>query len=587
MCGIIGFNWEDSKKITELTKVLNHRGPDDSGTFVNGMSLGHTRLSIIDLSKKGHQPMKIGNYVLVYNGEIYNHKEIRAELTEYKFHSNCDSEVLIYAYDKWGDKCLERLNGMFSFCIYNSKTKKAFLARDRFGIKPLYYIHTKTSFAFSSEIKALLPLLKNKEVDKQGLKQFFNIRFTLGENTLVKGVKKFLPGHFAQYDLDTNDLKIEKWYSLSVSPTNDSYEESTKKTRDLLHKAVSRRMIGDVDVATLLSGGLDSSIIAALAKKYDPTLRTFSMGFDTTNELPFAKEVSDHLSTEHHELTINKDSALTYLDEMVYHMDEPIVDPGFLPIFVLSKDISKHNKVVLSGDGGDEVFCGYDRYKLFKYGRKLSLLMPHHFGSDIGKKLVSLRFKKESQAFFEIIRLFDNNELSKLGVEKISLEDIWPKSKLTPTRKCQEFDIQTLLPGDFFMKADKMSSAFGLEQRVPFMDHELVEYALSLPENYTLKGWNEKRILKEAYKDLIPNSIISRRKQGFNVPIDYWFSNTLAEKLHTLLQESKHNLYKKDFVFELLIKARNPGKNYKENFILAQKLWGILVFEMWYEKFMK
>ncbi len=591
MCGIIGFNWKDRKLLKKQLDLIKYRGPDDSGHFTDSkISLGHNRLSIIDLSKKGKQPMTYLNYTITFNGEIYNFKEIKEELKKhnYKFKTNSDTEVIIYAYDKWKEKCLNKFNGMFAFCIYDKKNKELFLARDRFGIKPLYYINKNNKFAFSSEIKALLAFLNKKEIDKTGLKQFFNFRFTLNNKTIVKDIEKFLPGHYMIYCLKSKSIKeYEKYYELKKQKIkNRSFNFYKKILRELMDKAVKRRMVADVPVACLLSGGIDSSIITLLAKKYNNNLNTFSIGFETTNELPFAKLVSKKINTNHYEFKINKDNILNYLDQMVFHMDEPIGDPGFLPIFVLSKQIKKYNKVVLSGDGGDEVFCGYDRYKMFQYGKTLRNFMFTDFKNDILRRIKNMKGKNDFNAFFEIIRLFDDKELKKLNIKKYNAENFWKNKYKQALLNAQEFDINTLLPNDFFMKADKMSSAFGLEQRVPFLDHELVEFAFSIPVKYKLKLWNEKYILKESYKKDLPEKIAKRRKHGFDVPIDYWFQNVLSTKLKNLLGKNNHNLYNKKYIYKLLNDIKKKRTNAKLNFILAQKLWSILMFEIWYEKFM-
>ena len=590
MCGIIGFNWKDKALIKKATTLIRYRGPDDSGEYIDkNVSLGHARLSIIDLSRKAKQPMNTSNYSIIFNGEIYNYKEIKKELKEYKFETNSDTEVIIYAYDKWKEKCLDKFNGMFALCIYDKKNKELFLARDRFGIKPLYYSNKKGKFVFGSELKSILGFLDKKKIDPVGLSQFFSFRFTLGETTLVKGINKFLPGHFMTYDLSSKKIKrYNRYYDIKKQKTTKkSFSQAKKELRALMKKSVERRMVADVPVACLLSGGIDSSIITTLAKKYNKNLNTFSIGFDTTNELPFAKIVAKQFNTNHHEFRIDKNSVLDYLDDMVYHMDEPIGDPGFLPIYVLSKNVSKHNKVVLSGDGGDEVFCGYDRYKMFHYGLSLRHLAIYDFNNDILKRLKKMRNKNDYSSFFEVIRLFDDSELKKLGIKGFNARMFWNDKYKSALSNAQEFDINTLLPNDFFMKADKMSSAFGLEQRVPYLDHELVEFAFSLPLKYKLKLWNEKFILKDAFKTMLPKKISNRKKHGFDVPIDYWFKNVLADKLKELLRTNNHKLYKQKYVLNLLEKIKKTGRNYKMNFILAQKLWSILMFEMWYERFMR
>ncbi len=593
MCGIVGINWEDSKLIDKLRDIISYRGPDDKGSFTDkNVSLGHRRLSIIDLSNKGKQPMQaLNRYTIIFNGEIYNYKEVKKELelNNYKFKTSSDTEVILLAYDKWGKDCLKRFNGMFAFCIHDKKTNQLFLARDRFGIKPLYYYQNKDKFAFASEIKVIMPLIEKKEIDKEGLTQFFNLRYTIGSTTLIKGVQKFMPGFYMIFNLSKNTtLEYKKYYSLSKQDIeNKPLSYYKKKLKGLMDSSVKRRMVADVPVACLLSGGLDSSIITYLAKKYNSKLNTFSIGFDTTNELPFAKIVAKRFKTNHHEFKINKDNVLDYLDDMAYHMDQPIGDPGFLPIFVLSEEVKKHNKVVLSGDGGDEVFCGYDRYKMLKYGLKLRHLCFFDFGNDILKRLKKMRGRSPSDAFFETVRLFDDEELKKLDIKQAKVSYMWNDSYKDQATNAQEFDIKTLLPNDFFMKADKMSSAFGLEQRVPFLDHELVEFSFSLPSKLKLKGWDEKYLLKQAFKEDLPKEITQRRKHGFDVPIDYWFKNVLGDRLKSLLKKSKHDLYNKDYIYELLKEIKSKGSNYKMNFILAQKLWSILMFEMWYDRFMK
>jgi asparagine synthase (glutamine-hydrolysing) len=587
MCGIVGFNWKDANLIKELNLLIKHRGPDDLGHSSNKeASFGHRRLSILDLSKKGKQPMKVLHYTIVFNGEIYNFRELKEELAEYKFRSGTDTEVIVCAYDKWGAEALKKFNGMFAFCIYDSRKNQLFLARDRFGIKPLYYWTEGKRFAFCSEIKGLLPLLARTDVSKKGLEQFFNFRFTLGDTTLVRGVKKLLPGNYMRYSLSTHECNVKQYYSVPRQvPGNLPFEVYKRRVREAMRKAVAWRMVSDVPVAALLSGGIDSTIIATLAKRHNPALNTFSIGFDTTNELPFAAKVAKGLDTNHHEYTLSRDNVLDYLDDMVYYMDEPIGDPGFLPIFALSKEVAKHNKVVLSGDGGDEVFCGYDRYKLFHYGLKLRNLAVFGFGNDVLKRLSKLRGKSPSEAFFEIIRLFDDDELRSLGLPRVSGGEHWKPKYKEQVTNAQEFDIATLLPNDFFMKADKMSSAFGLEQRVPFMDHELVELAFSIPLEHKLRGWNEKCVLKEAFRGLVPEDILARRKHGFDVPIDYWFKNVLAQRLIELLKQNDHRLYDPGLVYVLLSQIKRKGSNYKLNFLLAQKLWSILCFEIWYERF--
>jgi asparagine synthase (glutamine-hydrolysing) len=553
MCGICGIGWYNNALIKKMTNALRHRGPDDMGMFSDDkVSLGHTRLSIIDLSKKGAQPMSYdnGNFVITFNGEIYNYKELQEELKTrgHHFTSNSDTEVLLAGYAEWGANLLPRLNGMFAFCIYDKKKEEFFLARDRFGIKPLYYTTaTKNGkIAFSSEISSLQLTLNNIEIDKEAVRQYFTFRFTLGEHTMLEGIKKLLPGYWLSISLNSGKQKKKQWYSLKEKRVQKkTYEQWKKGLRKHVEQAVTRRMMADVPVSTFLSGGIDSSIITLLAKKHNPQLNTFSMGFETTNELPYARLVAEQLETQHHEIRLDKKTILNEIEGLITHIDEPIGDPGFLPMFVLSKEVAKHNKVVLSGDGGDEILTGYDRYKLYKHGWFLRHLALHDGGSSIGARLKAMRGKDSYEAFFEIIRLFDKKELHELGIQEWDGRDWWNQCKgESRVEKAQHFDIMTLLPGDFFMKADKMSSAWGLEQRVPFLDHELVEFAFSIPLKHKLRLWNEKKILKESFKNELPKEITARRKHGFNVPIDYWFKLSGKEAQRTPQEKDARPLRK-------------------------------------------
>lgn len=589
MCGIVGFNFCDKDKLDNCLNLISHRGPDSTGTFLdNYISLGHKRLSIVDLSTQGTQPMSKLHYTITFNGEIYNFHELKKDLKEYEFSTTTDTEVIIYAYDKWNKDCLNKFNGMFSFCIYDHQKNELFIARDRFGVKPLYYINS-CFIAFCSEIKGLIPFLDKKEIDLDGLTQFFSYRYTLGERTLLKGVKKFLPGHYMLYDLKNKNIKTyNRYYHLDLSQDkNQSFEYYKEKLYSLLDDAVKLRTIADVPVACFLSGGIDSSIITALTKQYNSNLNTFSIGFDTTNELPYARQVANFLGTNHHEFIVNKDNLFDYLDDMVWHMDEPVGDAGFLPIFVLSKEARKYNKVILSGDGADELFCGYDRYKLLYYGQYLKRLVHFDFDNDLLKKIKNMNNKTDQECFFEIIRLFDNQELKKLGLLEYDGRDLWVDTGSDSVSDAQLFDINTLLPNDFFMKSDKMSSAFGLEQRIPFLDYRLVEFSFSIPLKHKLRLWNEKYILKKTFENFLPPGIIKRRKHGFDVPMDYWFKGRLNELLIFYLKNNDHKLYNKLYIYELLEKIKSYGDNYKLNFILSQKLWSILMFEMWYDKYIK
>ena len=586
MCGIVGMSWKDEKRIRRMSSLIAHRGPDDSGIFSDdAVTLGHRRLSIIDVSERGHQPMIDENgYAIVFNGEIYNYQEIKDELTDYHFRTGSDTEVVLAAYQAWGASCVERFNGMWALCLYDPHERRLFLSRDRFGKKPLYYTMDE-GLVFSSELKALMEV-EGCDIDQEAFNETMTYRFAFGERTICKGIQSFLPGHSMLYDLSEKRItSYGPYYTVRIRHYKGSFEQAKRRTYSLVQDAVAKRMVADVPVGAFLSGGIDSSIVCHCARKHNPDLNTFSIGFDTTNELSFAKLMAERLGTRHHEFVIDKDSVLEHLDDMVYHMDEPIgADPGFLPIFVLSKEVRKHNKVVLSGDGADEIFLGYDRYKLFHYGRWLRHFALFDGGNEILKRLRAMRSRDDFSAFLAITRVFEPRELERMGVAEAYDRRAWDVGG-TVMQRMQHFDIMNLLPRDFFMKADKMSSAFGLEQRCPYMDYRLVEFALSLPRRFKLRGWNEKHVLKEAFRGEMPREIWERRKHGFNVPIDYWFEHSLGERLRGLVGKKNHKLYNTDFALELLEELRTAEGGFKARNIIAQKLWTLLVFEMWYERF--
>lgn len=598
MCGICGFTWKDEELINRMIKLIKHRGPDDLGIYVDdNVSFGHSRLSVLDLTIKGHQPMKNcynddNQLLITYNGEIYNYIELKKILQKkgHIFETNTDTEVILKAYENWGPDCVKKFNGMFAFCIYDKKNKLIFLVRDRFGIKPLYYKFNKNDIVFASEIKCLLIDEKNTAIDKEGFRQYMTFRFTIGETTMFQNIKKVEPGNYLIYNIEDSSIKKNKYYHININIINRSHENEKKILYNLLDKAVNIRMRSDIPISTFLSGGIDSTIITYFANKYNNNMNTFCMSFETTNEMHFAKIVSNYFNTNHHNINLDTDNMLSSLMNIIHHMDEPIGDAGFLPIYYLSKNVKKHNSVVLSGDGADELFCGYDRYKLLLYGKnkilKIFLKIINKYkilSSDIVDKILLLENKDEYEAFLSIIQLFDDKELKILGIKKYNASKYWPNENLDLLTKAMYFDIQTLLPNDFFMKADKMSSAFGLEQRIPFMDHNIVEFAFTIPINRKLKLWNEKIILKKTFKKHLPKKIIKRRKHGFNVPVDYWFKNELNDILKNLIENSKHNLYNKEYVFHMLNLIKKQKDNYKINFILAQKLWSLLVFELWYK----
>jgi asparagine synthase (glutamine-hydrolysing) len=603
MCGITGFNHEDRDLLARMNHLQRHRGPDHEGRFVNQhVSMGHRRLSIIDISEKGHQPMisEDGSLVISYNGEVYNFKELKTDFEKegYRFRSQSDTEVVLAAYDSYGRKCLDLLNGMFAFAIYDKRRAKLLLARDRFGIKPLYYFWDGKRFAFASEIKALLEYPLKRELNIKALAQFFTFRFNYGKETLFRNIFKLPPGHFLSFDLDAACIEeIGPWWELS--PSIDRGEDTAsiaKEVRELLHDSVSKRLISDVPLGFFLSGGLDSTIVTGIAGRLGADLKTFSAGFETTNELSYASTASRFFGTDHQEVRIG-DEALELLDDIVYHMDEPIGDAAFLATFILSREARRKVKVVLAGEGADELFAGYDRYKIALYGDMLSFFVPSFFksylttvklGSENWMRLARILSGADREArYLEVIRLFSKDEMKELAVTAQETKELsFPSCDIL--KAIQFFDVQTVLPNDFFMKADKMSSAWGLEERVPFLDHRVVELAFRIPSRAKLRLWDEKHVLKKAFADLVPPEILRRRKHGFNVPMDHWLKGPLYHRSKKLLEEDAHDLYSKEPVLELLENFRQvPLGSYKGSFFNAQKLWSVLTFELWFRRFFR
>lgn len=605
MCGISGFNYRSESLIDAMNRALAHRGPDHGSRYVDDhVSLGHRRLSIIDLSEQSNQPMSDpdGRFWLVYNGEIYNFKELRSELEGkgYHFRSRGDGEVVLHGYRCYGAGILSRLNGMFAFAIYDRDRKRLLLARDPFGIKPLYYYWDGDRFLFASEIKAILEHGVPRNVDRKALSEYFTFRFTLGPRTLFENIYKLQPGTYLELDLEKHCIAATGtfWRPPEVSEDDRPPEALAAELKELFIDSVRMRLASDVPLGFFLSGGIDSSIVVAAAKALGADVHAFSAGFETTNELGFARLAARHFGADFHEVFIGED-ALERLDSMVYHMDEPVGDAAFLALMVLSAEASKQVKVVLAGEGADELFAGYDRYKAFLFGNRMAKgvpdglrgFIPQRLGSENVKRMARVMGEREvPRRYLEIIRLFSKEELDRLGVAEAA---DW-SSKLgvngmfhdNPLAAAQLFDLQTVLPNDFFVKADKMTSAFGLEMRVPFLDPRLVAFSFRIPSSLKLHGWNEKYLLKKAFALDLPEPILRRRKHGFDVPMDRWLRGPLYEPLMNFLREPAHDYYDPRPLVSLLERFRGGTGSYKASFYDAQKLWSILVFELWHKRFL-
>ncbi|MBN1974707.1 MAG: asparagine synthase (glutamine-hydrolyzing) [Sedimentisphaerales bacterium] len=601
MCGIAGFNWIDQTLAAKMTACLTHRGPDASGLFcADGVSLGHRRLSILDLSEKGAQPMQFGHLVIAYNGEIYNFQEIREELKSlgHQFHSNCDTEVILHAYHAWGADCVNKFNGMWAFCIYDKKNNCLFLSRDRFGIKPLYYFFDGNKFLFASELKALRTASLPSEINKEALNFYFYQKYIGGEHVIFKNFCKLKPGHNLIFDLQTRNISVTEYYNLKDQITRCNLiplPNRLKSLEPLIADAVEKRLIADVPVGSFLSGGIDSSLISSIIAKNKKDFKTFSIGFkdESYDEIKYSKIVSEHIKTHHHYEYIGIDDEL--IKYVVGNMDEPFGDSSILPTYLLSKITREFVTVSLSGDAGDEVFGGYDSYKAWKLSKHLPLLAVSFLGGIVNllppsdKKLsFSFKARKFVQDYDSNVNrrhlnwmstFNDNSRKELLGSNFIASESVLKCDGQASLLSLQLNDINNYLAEDILKKVDLASMLNSLEVRVPFLDYRIVPLVLSLPMKYKIRGLKTKWLLKQIAGKYIPAKIANRKKRGFTVPISRWISQ--SEFIRSVLSQHEffeHNQISFEYVQELL---KNHLERKEDN---ARKLWLVFVFNYWWHK---
>lgn len=618
MCGIVGYGGFTNKvSIEKAVNEIKHRGPDGNGfEYFEGVALGNTRLAIIDLSPKGHQPMF--NYdkslCITFNGEIYNYKEVKKLLEKkYRFQSNSDTEVILYAYSEWGFKCLEKLDGMFSFVIYDIKKKLMFGARDRLGQKPLKYYFDKGKLIFSSEIKAILKLLDKKpEINNVAIDNFLTLQYVPSPQTGFKRIYKLPPGHY--FIFRKNKLFTEKYWSLNFSK---KIELSLGEWENLIFleikRAVKSHLVSDVPVGALLSGGLDSSIIVALmAMNSSKRINTFNIGFDDSkfDESRYAKKVSNLYKTNHTQFSVTSDDLINNIENVIDIFDEPIADNSILPTILVSKLARTKVKVALTGDGGDENFAGYERYtivNLSKYTSSLSPILKKmlHLTSKISFKLYPGKHTERLNRFLATIddpfyrkylnyNSFFTNAIKhslysvefRKAIGKNDSFEIYRKlydRKLDILDNSLKIDINTYLPDDLLYKSDSASMAYGLELRSPFLDHNLMEKIAAMPSNMKLKLLTKKGILKEiALKNnLLPEDIINRPKHGFTVPLNKWFKGKLKIYINDKILSS--SMIGKIFEEESLKKYL--GIYHKTNLNYDNNIFALLILSLWFDKY--
>ncbi|WP_195467783.1 asparagine synthase (glutamine-hydrolyzing) [Clostridium sp. D43t1_170807_H7] len=603
MCGYISIYYKNKKAdellIRQLTEKIIHRGPDDTGYFIkNNIAFGFDRLSIIDL-EGGNQPFKKENRTIVFNGEIYNHKELRTELRKSnKFITNSDTEVLLTSYINYGEKCLDKLRGMFTFIIYDEVRNIIFGARDHFGIKPLYYINNEEFIAFSSEYKALIKLIDKVNVDEAVLQNYLSFQYTPKYNTIINEIKEIPNGTY--FTIKNGDIEFNRYYNLKFN----NKDITEKDIYNIIDDSVKHHMIANVEVGTFLSGGIDSTIVTALAAKINPKIKTFSIGFDVEgyNELSVAKKTADYLGVENIAVNVSEHDYIRALPRVAYYMDDPLADPSCVGIYLLSQEARKHVKVVLSGEGSDELFGGYNIYKEYYSLKPFSYLSDNIKDriNKLAKLLPDIRGKsyllrgttKLKDRYIGNAKIFSDEEVKNImcnydenNTFSSILTDLYEECNINNydnVTTMQYIDINTWLEGDILLKADKMSMAHSLELRVPFLDKEVLQCAKSLTLDQKVSKHNTKVLLREAFKDIVPPYMKEKKKLGFPTPIRVWLKNDLGKYVRTIITNANvDKLINKKYALNLL-DEHIQGK--KDN---SRKVWTVFMFCLWYELYIE
>lgn len=631
MCGITGifaFNEIGRFNLPNLslaTEELAHRGPDHQNIYVDDfVGLGHRRLSILDLSSAGNQPMSAhdGRYQIVFNGEIFNFKELRQELISagISFTTDCDTEVLLHMLIQFGEKAMKRLNGFFAFAFYDVQKQEMLLARDRYGIKPLYYFEDEDRFIFGSELKAILKFGLDKKIDANALYTYLQLNYLPAPLSMVQGVKKLMPGALAI--VKKKSVAIKNWYKLEATfedTFKGSYEQAKEKLAHLMSQSIERRLVADVPLGTFLSGGVDSSIISALVAKKTDHLHTFSIGYkghSYFDETEYANAVAKHIGSEHQVFQLSLDDLYSYLPKMLGHFSEPFADSSALPVYALSQLTREKVTVALSGDGADELFGGYNKhaalYRLWHPGIKEKIVgslgflwnvLPQSRNNPLANTVRQLsKFSSASELDYkEQVWLLASLQSARATTDLLSDEvlstidfeafDLWKDGTLEHMTKpsmnqALQLDQQLVLQGDMLQKVDTMSMAHALEVRVPFLDHELVAFANSLPEEFKVNGKMKKRILQDTFRSHLPSKIYNRPKHGFEVPLLSWLQNQLKPEIN-------NKWLNEDFIesqecfdpagiakLKKQLFSSNPGDSHAH-------VWAIICFQDWWQRFMR
>jgi len=630
MCGIVGFI-DKNKRVDILNNMLeaqSYRGPDDSGVYFddnNGVHFGHNRLSIQDLSSHGHQPFvsDCKNYIIVFNGEVYNFKTIRAELEElgYRFISNSDTEVILYAYKQWGIECIEKFIGMFAFSIHDKIQEKLLLVRDRAGVKPLYYYTNDNKFVFSSELKSFHKHHEfKKELNKEVLPYYFQFGYIPTPYSIFKNCYKLEAGHYLELIIDNLEFKITKYWDVNEfyekERIDKSEDEILKDIESILNDSINLRMVSDVSVGVFLSGGYDSSLVASiLAKKQGKKINTFTIGFDDEkyNEAEHAKSLAQYLDTDHTEYYMKDNDMLDLVEKLPFYYDEPFGDSSALPTMIVSQMAREKVTVALSADGGDEAFCGYSKYfflnkfsnifssKIKKQILKTSLnLMSDNLVENINnilpKNLKQTNIKDKYNKFKRAINsdsleeMFQNasSYVDKNDVDKIlninsnrSIYSLFEnKSNLSYLNYMMSVDYKAFMNDDVLTKVDRATMSVSLEGREPLLDHRIIEYLAGVPESLKYKNKQGKYLLRQILYKYLPKEMVDKPKSGFQIPLDEWLKGDLRYLVEKYLDEKSLD----DEIFNISEVLELKTKLFLGQYVNINQIWLIITFEMWKEK---
>lgn len=620
MCGIAGYI--SGKNLTfyesllkKMADVISHRGPDDEGFFQTvthdgliHVGLAHRRLEIIDLST-GHQPLQNedGSIQIVFNGEIYNYQDLRDQLRAagHLFRTNSDTETIVHAYEEWGVECVKQFRGMFSFALWDSKTNRLFLARDRYGKKPLFYMENDGVLLFASEVKSLLCFPGfDRHINQEALINYFNYRYVPAPSTLFNGIHKLMPGSYAIWE--HGNIFQHKYF---MPEDSEGFSVKTKITDPVnvflkhFDEAVRIRMISDVPFGAFLSGGIDSSaVVALMSRNSSKPVKTFSVGFYESNysELAYAKTIADLYQTEHHELTISENQIIEHLPALVRFRDAPVAEPSDIPIYLLAKEASKTVKMVLTGEGADEFLGGYPKHVFERYVPFYQLI-PSVIRHQLIEPVISslpYRFHRAKTAIATMgienpdermprwfgamskdeVKLLIKSELT----TNCKSNTIYSSSNNTALRRILNFDQSSWLPDNLLERGDRMTMAASVEARMPFMDHKLAEFVSKLPDKFRVRGRQTKWILREAMKQMLPSEILNRAKVGFRVPVNEWFRGSMRDYLYDHLTgtDSRTARYYNTKVLNRLLTEHMSGKSNHEKI-----LWSLLVLEIWHREY--